>query len=162
MFYVVLSKVSGSADKSSAPETDCNFLCKNVCIVYFIIFSRLIQSLFSKIAKETRLRTRAEPHSRLRIYFIAVILKFAQSGRKKIFHRELNLFKHFARVAGGIFAFFIRDTEIICRNHHLHLALKLHNGKQPQGDVNLFADRNILEAAAHLGANLARCRTLWL
>lgn len=91
----------------------------------------------------------------LSVAAVAVALKIVQSGREKVLHRELNLFEHFTRVTCGIFAFLVRDAKVVGRYHHLHLALQLHDGEQTQRDVDLLADRHILEAAAHLGADLA-------
>ena len=91
----------------------------------------------------------------LSVAAVAVALKIVQSGREKSPPSGTESFEHFTRVTCGIFAFLVRDAKVVGRYHHLHLALQLHDGEQTQRDVDLLADRHILEAAAHLGTDLA-------
>ena len=97
----------------------------------------------------------------LAVLTAAIVPKFTQSRWKKVFHRELNFLEHFTRITGGIFTFLIRDTEIVCRNHHLDFTLQLNDGKQTECNIDLFAYLNILEVSANLCADLAWDHRAW-
>lgn len=83
-------------------------------------------------------------------FFCADRIKMRLFRREKLINREMQLFKQLARIAvGGSNALMIRDTEVDDRYQQLHLTHQTDNGKQPNGNKDLFAAAVYNEVVKH-------------